>query len=73
MHLMATRAQTVTIGALDTAIQIAAGEAILTEISRKFTEQSLTEMLTESGFSIAAHYTPANAFFSLALARPLKP
>ena len=72
MHLVATRAQSVTIGALDKSIQIAAGEAILTEISRKFTARSLTEMLTEAGFSIAAHYTPANAFFSLALARPLE-
>ena len=73
MHLVAQCAQSVTIGALDQTIQIAAGEMILTEISRKFTERSLTEMLTEAGFSIAAHYTPANAFFSLALARPLTP
>jgi L-histidine N-alpha-methyltransferase len=71
MHLVSRREHSVTIGALGQAIRVDEGEAILTEISRKFTERSLAELLSEAGFAMAAHYTPSNEFFSLALAHPL--
>lgn len=71
MHLVAQREQSVTIGALGQSIRVAAGESILTEISRKFTEQSLADLLNEAGFSMTTHYTPRNEFFSLAVAHPL--
>lgn len=70
MHLVALSDQTVTIGALDSSLRVQAGETILTEISRKFTDDSLSTMLNTAGFSTAAHFTPNNKYFSLVLARP---
>lgn len=70
MHLVAETAHAVRIGDLDLRIALEAGETIRTEISRKFTEQSLTEMLADSGFALRHHFTPDNAYFSLALAQP---
>ncbi len=70
MRLVALSDQTVVIGALDTSLRVRAGETILTEISRKFTDESLSGMLNMAGFSTAAHFTPANKYFSLVLARP---
>lgn len=72
MHLVSRRDQEVAVGALATTIRLAAGEAILTEISRKFTPESLAAMLREAGFAPAAHYQPANGYFSLVLARPVQ-
>jgi len=70
MHLVSRADQTVTIGALDVAIHVKSGETILTEISRKFTDESLSAMLNTAGFSTTAHFTPVNNYFSLVLARP---
>ncbi len=70
MHLVAKTAQNVRVGAIDTALEIDVGEKILTEISRKFTEESLTTMLTEAGYDIEAHFAPDDQYFSLVLARP---
>ena len=70
MHLVSRADQTIRIGALDAAIRVSAGESILTEISRKFTDESLTDMLRMAGFSMAAHFTPDDEYFSLILARP---
>lgn len=70
MHLVARADQTVTIGALDAVIQVSSGETILTEISRKFTDESLRAMLNAAGFSTVSHFTPVNNYFSLVLARP---
>lgn len=70
MHLISRSDQTVRIGALDASIQVGSGETILTEISRKFTDESLGAMLNAAGFSTSAHFTPANNYFSLVLARP---
>jgi L-histidine N-alpha-methyltransferase len=70
MHLVSRSDQVVRIGALDTSIQVEQGEMILTEISRKFTAESLSAMLHQSGFSVVAHFTPPDQCFSLVLARP---
>jgi len=70
MHLVSRSDQTVTIGALDATIHVGSGESILTEISRKFTDDSLSTMLNEAGFSTTAHFTPGNNYFSLVLAHP---
>ena len=70
MHLVAKTTQNVRVGAIDAALKIEVGEKILTEISRKFTEESLTTMLNEAGYDIEAHFTPDNQYFSLVLARP---
>lgn len=70
MHLVSSADQTVRIGALDESIEVRSGETILTEISRKFTDESLSAMLNTAGFSTTEHYTPSNNYFSLVLARP---
>lgn len=70
MHLVSQADQEVRIGALDTSIRVAQGEVILTEISRKFTVESLGTMLHEAGFSMVAQFTPPDRSFSLALACP---
>jgi L-histidine N-alpha-methyltransferase len=70
MHLVSQADQEIRVGALDTSIQVEQGEVILTEISRKFTAESLSAMLHQSGFAMVEHFTPPDQYFSLALARP---
>lgn len=71
MHLVATEDQSVEMDALDTTIEFNSGESILTEISRKFTQESLTGLLTEAGMKLCKHFEPDNRYFSLALAGPV--
>ncbi|MES1943324.1 hypothetical protein PC39_04357 [Salinisphaera sp. PC39] len=70
MRLCATRDHTVRLGRLDAEIAIAAGEEILTEISRKFTPESLAAMLAEAGLTIDEHYEAPGGAYSLVLAAP---
>jgi len=70
MYLDSNSDQTVRLLDLDMDIQFRKGESILTEISRKFTPQSLTEMLKRAGLKVDRHYQPDNGYFSLVLARP---
>lgn len=68
MRLQAPYAHSVELRHLDAEIDLAEGEEILTEISRKFTPESLQTMLTEAGLQIAEHYEAPNAAYSLVLA-----
>ncbi|MEJ2644553.1 MAG: L-histidine N(alpha)-methyltransferase [Gammaproteobacteria bacterium] len=70
MYLVARRAQQVRLGALDADLEFANGEAILTEISRKFTPASLESLLGAAGLVVDRHFEPPNGYFSLVLARP---
>ncbi|MGI8739920.1 MAG: L-histidine N(alpha)-methyltransferase [Gammaproteobacteria bacterium] len=70
MYLIAGREQTATLRAIDTELSLGAGERILTEISRKFTVEDLTQLLHEAGFQPGGHYEPLNEYFSLMLAHP---
>ncbi len=70
MHLISKRDQTVRLAALDETIFFREGESIMTEISRKFTPDSLDALLSEAGFTIERHYEPSDGFFSLVLASP---
>ena len=70
MYLVSVRDQLVTIGALDDALEFPAGEPIRTEISRKFTPETLTVLLNDAGFELQRHIQPENGYFSLLLARP---
>lgn len=70
MHLVSKREQTVNLTAMDETITFHEGESILTEISRKFTPDSLDALLKEAGFSIERHYEPRDGFFSLILSSP---
>lgn len=69
MHLRATTAQRVTIPGVAT-IDFAEGETILTEISRKFSYESLNALLHDAGFRVHRHYQPDDQYYSLALAHP---
>lgn len=70
MHLKSRVAQTVTIESLELQLDFAEGESIRTEISRKFTPDSLVALLAAAGFSMAEHFQPENGYFSLVLASP---
>lgn len=70
MRLVAEADQSVYLGRLDTRITFESGESILTEISRKFSLEGLTELLAEAGLTRAQHYEPADGAFSLLLAGP---
>jgi L-histidine Nalpha-methyltransferase len=71
MYLIARKAQTVNLRVLREKLELEADEAILTEISRKFTPEMLIELLADAGLHVAAHYEPDNGYFSLVLANPL--
>lgn len=69
MHLRANIAHTVNIPSVG-AIAFRAGETILTEISRKFSYESLNALLHDAGFSVYRHYQPDDQSYSLVLAHP---
>ncbi|MFC2158417.1 L-histidine N(alpha)-methyltransferase [Acidobacteriota bacterium] len=54
---------------LDMTVSFQKGETILTEISRKFTRQSIHSLLNDSGFELYNWYPSQNEYFALALAR----
>ncbi len=69
MHLVARSVQRVTIGALDLSFELAAGERILTEISRKFTRASVEHTLSLGGMRLERWITGNDGAFALAVAR----
>lgn len=68
MRLQAQYAHSVELRRLDTEIEVADGEEILTEISRKFTPESLEAMLASASLKIAEHYEAPGGTYSLVLA-----
>lgn len=70
MHLVSKEEQTVRFDALDASVDLDEGETILTEISRKFTDDAIAALMRKTGFAIERHFTPANDYFSLVLAKP---
>jgi len=69
MWLVAERAQTVRLEALDLTLEIAAGEEILTEISTKYDEALAAALLDDSGFALEHWYSGPEDLFALCLAR----
>lgn len=69
MRLRSMCEQEVEIPAIREVVRFAAGETILTEISRKFTRESVRCLLGEAGLDLAAWHTPENRYFGLSLAR----
>ena len=69
MYLVARQAQQVTLADLGETLDIAAGETILTEISRKYTRASIRHLLEGSALSEDMHFAPGDEHFSLVLAR----
>ena len=71
MHLISACTQQVTFDTLSTSIEIASGESICTEISRKFTGKSMADLLGPAGFEVEQDFSAANGYFSLVLAQPI--
>ncbi len=69
MYLVARQAQQVLLAGLDETLDIAAGETILTEISRKYTRASIRHLLEGSALTEDMHFAPGDEYFSLVLAR----
>lgn len=70
MHLVCMDDQDVWFEALDRSLEFKEGDAIRTEISRKFTRETLEKLLISAGFQIESHYEASSHPFSLVLARP---
>lgn len=70
MRLVASRAHTVHIDALDLRLDIADQEQILTEISRKFSVESIDALLASANLRWLAHFEADQGDYSLVLAGP---
>lgn len=68
MYLESRRRQAVRIGALDMVVEFAAGERILTEISRKFTQAGVRSMLAHGGLRLHSWFQPDSGYFGLSVA-----
>jgi dimethylhistidine N-methyltransferase len=69
MHLESTRAQTVTLSALATKVNLARGERIHTESSYKLTPAQLRQLLASAGFRTEASFYDPRRWFGLYLGR----
>ena len=69
MHLVSTRRQTVSLRKIDLRVELAAGERIMTEISRKFTHASVERTLADGGMRLVRWICPEGALFALCVAR----
>lgn len=69
IFLEARDTHAVSIGKLDLTVHFTRGERVRTEISRKFTRDSVSDALTATGYNLDRWYTPENGYFGLALAR----
>ncbi len=67
MHLDATAAQSVQVRDLGLAVDFAAGESLMTEISRKFTEARVQQLLEAAGLKMFEFFQPENRYFGLSL------
>ena len=69
MHLVSTRVQTFALRAADLRFELAEGERILTEISRKFTRASTERTLAEGGMQMLEWMPDDGGMFALCVAR----
>jgi L-histidine N-alpha-methyltransferase len=69
MRLVATRVSHVRLKELDLDLQLAEGAEIRTEISCKFTRESLENNAHEAGLSVIGWYTDPESLFAVALLR----
>lgn len=70
MYLRTRTPQTVMVGALNRRYEFAEGEALFTEISRKFTTDSLRAELAGGGLSLQEEWLDPDQYFSLTLSHP---
>jgi L-histidine N-alpha-methyltransferase len=69
MHLVSRRAQTVRLSAIDLVIEFERGESIRTELSHKYSRDSVERLLRASELRLAGWETDPEQLFALALAR----
>ncbi len=69
LWLRATQRQSVSFDRLHWATEFPRNDAILTEISRKFTRRSAREMLQRAGLELVDWHTPENDYFALSVSR----
>jgi len=69
MHLRSVGSQEVRIRRLGLRIPFADGETIHTEISRKFTRDSVEELYRRAGLEMVGWHVPDNGWFALSVAR----
>lgn len=67
MYLEATTDQRVSLKSIEAEIHISQGERILTEISRKFSAESLKKLLNRAGLLIEQHFESRENLYSLLL------
>lgn len=70
MHLVSRRQQTVRVSEPEAVLEIAEGEVIRTEISRKFSREAIDRLLTAAGLEHAAQWSAPEEWYSLFLLRP---
>jgi uncharacterized SAM-dependent methyltransferase len=68
MHLVSTKAQTVTIGGYH--FEFEAGESIHTENSHKYTRDSVEALASASGWRVLEFFTDAQADFAVSVLVP---
>jgi L-histidine N-alpha-methyltransferase len=68
MHLASQRRLMVTLKAIDLRVELAAGERVLTEISRKFTRASVVRMLGQGGMRLREWLVGDDGAFALCVA-----
>lgn len=69
MHLRSLKEQQVRVGKLDMEISFDEGETIRTEVSRKFTKETMRRLLEKAGMKMERWITLPDESFSLTLAR----
>lgn len=70
MRLRSRRAQRVVIPGAEMVVDLARGESVLTEISVKFTRESIQRELGDHGLGVRGWYTDERGWFALALCAP---
>jgi L-histidine N-alpha-methyltransferase len=70
IYLESRRSQTVSIGDLDLEVTFEAGERMRTEVSCKYTRDSVSSMLDETGLALDEWFTGPDHAFALSLASP---
>ena len=69
LHLVSSRSQTVLLDTIDLVTEFERGESIRTELSHKYTRDSVEKLLGAGGLRLAAWETDSAGRFALALAR----
>jgi L-histidine N-alpha-methyltransferase len=69
MHLVSEIDQVVHLPAIDLTVRFEAGESIRTELSHKYSRESVTALLSRAGLRLAEWFTDERGSFALALAR----